>query len=45
MQPGSRLLMVRVLVRSTQAVSLRYTDDWIARGFALSEDLPLLVTR
>ena len=30
------------LVRSMQGVSLRYTDDWIARGFALSEDLPLI---
>ncbi len=30
------------LVRSLRGVSLRYTDDWIERGFALSEDLPLL---
>lgn len=30
------------LVRSLRGVSLRYTDDWCARGFALSEDLPLL---
>jgi hypothetical protein len=30
------------LVRSTRGVSLRYADSWIASGFALSEDLPLL---
>ncbi|HVZ36157.1 MAG TPA: HipA domain-containing protein, partial [Polyangiaceae bacterium] len=30
------------LLRSTQGVSLRYGEDWLARGFALSEDLPLL---
>jgi len=30
------------LVRSTQGVSLRYSEDWRARGFALSEDLPLI---
>ena len=29
------------LVRATRGVSLRYTDAWIERGFALSEDLPL----
>ncbi len=29
------------LVRATQGVSLKYTADWITRGFALSEDLPL----
>ena len=29
------------LVRSTQGVSLKYAAAWIARGFALSEDLPL----
>ena len=30
------------LVRATQGVSLKYNDDWLGRGFALSEDLPLL---
>ena len=30
------------LVRATQGVSLRYNEDWLERGFALSEDLPLI---
>jgi serine/threonine-protein kinase HipA len=30
------------LVRSTQGVSMRYTDSWLQNGFALSEDLPLI---
>src|SRR5580700_5415498 len=30
------------LIRSSQGVSLRYTDLWLRRGFALSEDLPLI---
>ncbi len=30
------------LVRSMRGVSLRYADSWIERGFALSEDLPLV---
>jgi serine/threonine-protein kinase HipA len=30
------------LVRSLQGVSLQYSDDWIERGFQLSEDLPLI---
>jgi serine/threonine-protein kinase HipA len=30
------------LVRSNQGVALRYHDDWLQRGFALSEDLPLI---
>ncbi len=29
-------------IRNPRGVSLRYDDTWIARGFALSEDLPLL---
>ncbi len=29
------------LVRTTRGVSLEYAESWIARGFALSEDLPL----
>jgi len=30
------------MVRSMRGVSLRYADSWIERGFALSEDLPLI---
>ena len=30
------------MVRTLRGVSLRYADAWIAQGFALSEDLPLL---
>ncbi|KNZ31315.1 MAG: phosphatidylinositol kinase [Methylibium sp. NZG] len=30
------------MVRSLRGVSLRYADGWVERGFALSEDLPLL---
>jgi serine/threonine-protein kinase HipA len=30
------------LVRATQGVSLRYGEDWLQRGFPLSEDLPLI---
>ena len=30
------------LVRTQRGVSLRYADSWIERGFALSEDLPLV---
>lgn len=29
------------LVMNRRGVSLRYADDWLAHGFALSEDLPL----
>ena len=29
-------------VRTQQSVSLRYADEWLEHGFALSEDLPLL---
>lgn len=29
-------------VRSSRGVSLRYAPSWLARGFALSEDLPLI---
>ena len=31
------------MVRTLRGVSLRYADRWVQRGFALSEDLPLLV--
>ena len=30
-------------VRTLRGVSLRYADSWVRRGFALSEDLPLLM--
>jgi serine/threonine-protein kinase HipA len=30
------------LVRESRGVSLRYADTWLERGFALSEDLPLI---
>jgi serine/threonine-protein kinase HipA len=30
------------LMRTTKGVSLRYADAWLERGFALSEDLPLI---
>jgi serine/threonine-protein kinase HipA len=30
------------LVRASRGVSLRYADTWLERGFALSEDLPLI---
>jgi serine/threonine-protein kinase HipA len=30
------------LIRTTQGVSLQYAPEWLAAGFALSEDLPLI---
>ena len=30
------------LLRASSGVSLQYTADWLHRGFALSEDLPLI---
>ena len=30
------------MVRMTRGVSLRYDEAWLARDFALSEDLPLM---
>jgi serine/threonine-protein kinase HipA len=30
------------LVAAGKGVSLRYAGDWLANGFALSEDLPLV---
>src|SRR5882757_3650766 len=42
-QPQQPVLVGELnLVRSTQGVSLRYAADWLQRGFALSEDLPLI---
>ena len=32
------------LLRDTQGVSLRYASQWLASGFAISEDLPLVDT-
>jgi serine/threonine-protein kinase HipA len=41
--PSSPVLVGELhLVRSSQGVSLRYTDDWLRDGFPLSEDLPLI---
>jgi len=42
-QPAMPVLIGELnMVRTLRGVSLRYTDAWIERGFALSEDLPLL---
>lgn len=42
-QPQRPVLVGEItLVRSTQGVSLRYAESWLQRGFALSEDLPLI---
>ena len=42
-QPAQPVLVGQLdLVRSPRGVSLRYADPWVERGFALSEDLPLL---
>ena len=38
----ARLVGELRLVRSLQSVSLRYAPSWLAEGFALSEDLPLI---
>jgi serine/threonine-protein kinase HipA len=41
-RPDQPILIGEInLLRATQGVSLRYGDDWRARGFPLSEDLPL----
>jgi serine/threonine-protein kinase HipA len=32
------------LVSTGKGVSLRYSQEWLAHGFALSEDLPLIDT-
>jgi serine/threonine-protein kinase HipA len=41
-QPARPVLVGELqLARSVRGVSLRYDEDWIERGFALSEDLPL----
>ncbi len=42
-QPGQPQLVGDItLVRSSQGVSLKYADNWLRSGFALSEDLPLI---
>ncbi len=41
--PGRPVLVGDLeLVRTLRGVSLRYDEAWLARGFALSEDLPLV---
>jgi len=43
--PGAPVLVGELnLVRAARGVSLRYADPWLAAGFALSEDLPLMAT-
>jgi len=37
-----RLVGTLNLVQSMRGVSLRYSQDWLKTGFALSEDLPLI---
>jgi serine/threonine-protein kinase HipA len=42
-QPQSPILIGELnLMRSTQGVSLRYAENWLDKGFPLSEDLPLI---
>jgi serine/threonine-protein kinase HipA len=42
-QPAAPVLIGTLsMLRASRGVSLRYADEWLARGFALSEDLPLL---
>jgi serine/threonine-protein kinase HipA len=42
-QPQQPVLVGELnLLRSTRGVSLHYAEDWLQRGFALSEDLPLV---
>lgn len=42
--PSPALIGELNLVRSGRGVSLRYAHTWLANGFALSEDLPLINT-
>lgn len=42
-QPSQPVLIGELnLLRATRGVSLRYAEDWLQRGFPLSEDLPLI---
>jgi serine/threonine-protein kinase HipA len=42
-QPEQPVLIGELnMMRTLRGVSLRYADSWLHRGFALSEDLPLL---
>jgi serine/threonine-protein kinase HipA len=42
-QPAAPVLIGTLnMLRTSRGVSLRYAQDWLERGFALSEDLPLL---
>ena len=40
--PEPRYVGALKLVASGKGVSLHYGSDWLANGFALSEDLPLV---
>src|SRR5256885_1440091 len=43
MDPGAPVAVGELnMVRSSRGVSLRYAESWLERGFALSEDLPLV---
>src|SRR6185436_7160188 len=42
-EPSAPVLIgTLTLLRATRGVSLRYAPEWLTRGFALSEDLPLV---
>ena len=42
-QPAHPILIGELhLIRTTKGVSLRYSQEWLERGFPLSEDLPLI---
>jgi serine/threonine-protein kinase HipA len=42
-QPSQPVLIGELnLLRATRGVSLHYAEDWLQRGFPLSEDLPLI---
>jgi serine/threonine-protein kinase HipA len=44
-QPEQPVLIGELnMVRSLRGVSVRYADEWLSHGFALSEDLPLIGT-
>jgi serine/threonine-protein kinase HipA len=44
-QPDQPVLIGELnMVRSLRGVSLRYDDEWLSHGFALSEDMPLIDT-
>jgi serine/threonine-protein kinase HipA len=42
-QPARPILIGELhLIRTTRGVSLRYSPEWLERGFPISEDLPLI---